>query len=124
MRMMNFLLDQGIPRSTVTLLKNVGIEARHVGDLAMATALDEQIIEKARQDNSVIVTLDSDFHTILALDNAFKPSVIRIRIEGLKGDGIAEIIKQVITVCKSELLNGAAVSVTQSAIRVKLLPLA
>jgi predicted nuclease of predicted toxin-antitoxin system len=63
-------------------------------------------------------------HLILALGKKSKPSVVRIRIEGLKGKDVANIIKEVVETSQSELQNGAAVSVTQSAIRVRLLPLA
>ena len=122
--MMNFLLDQGLPRSTVIHLKNIGLNSQHVGQLGMATALDKEILDKARQDNFIVVTLDSDFHSLLALEKTAKPSVVRIRIEGLKGKDVANIIKEVVEVSQSELQNGAAVSVTQSAIRVRLLPLA
>lgn len=83
-----------------------------------------EILDKARQDNFIVVTLDSDFHSLLALEKTSKPSVVRIRIEGLKGKDVANIIKEVVEVSQSELQNGAAVSVTQSAIRVRLLPLA
>jgi predicted nuclease of predicted toxin-antitoxin system len=121
---MNFLLDQGLPRSTITHLKNIGLNAQHVGLLGMATALDKEILDKARQDNFIVITLDSDFYSLLALDKASKPSVVRIRIEGLKGKDVANIIKEVVETSQAELQNGAAVSVTQSAIRVRLLPLA
>ena len=51
------------------------------------------------------------------------PSVIRIRIEGLKGEGIALTIEQVIASGQKELESGAAVSVTSNGIRIRLLPL-
>ncbi len=100
---MNFLLDQGLPRSTVTHLKTIGLNAHHVGQLGMATALDKEILDKARQDDFIVVTLDSDFHSLLALGKSSKPSVVRIRIEGLKGNDVANIIKKVVEASQSEL---------------------
>lgn len=120
---MKFLLDQGLPRSTVAKLFDRGFEAEHVGQLGMATASDEEILEQARGRDAVVVTLDADFHSLLAAAHATAPSVIRIRIEGLKGDDVVNFIEQVVTAAESEIEAGAAVSVTRTAIRVRLLPL-
>ncbi len=60
------LLDQGIPRSTVEQLHIRGIDTEHVGQLSMAMALDEDNLKAAVNRNAVIVTLDADFHALLA----------------------------------------------------------
>jgi len=60
----------------------------------MATATDEAILTEGNTRCAIVVTLDSDFHALLALSNASSPSVIRIRIQGLKGKGVAQIIQQ------------------------------
>ena len=38
---MKYLLDQGLSRSTVKYLQEMGIESDHVGNLGMAAASDE-----------------------------------------------------------------------------------
>ena len=121
---MRLLLDQGLPRSTVNHLANMQIDAEHVGDLGLATATDVEILGEARQRQAIVVTLDSDFHAILAMSGALSPSVIRIRREGLKGDVAAALISDVLNLAGSELNQGAAVSVTETNVRVRLLPLA
>jgi len=40
---MKLLLDQGLPRSTVSQLSKTGIEAVHVGEIGMAAAGDAEI---------------------------------------------------------------------------------
>lgn len=120
---MKFLLDQGLPRSTVSELLNRGFDAVHVGEIGMAGASDEEILEEARSRDAVVVTLDADFHSLLAADHATTPSAIRIRIEGLKSEEVAILIQQVVAAAETDLEAGAAVSVTRAAIRVRLLPL-
>jgi predicted nuclease of predicted toxin-antitoxin system len=120
---MKLLLDQGLPRSTVIHLANAGIVAEHVGDLGMAKAADDLILDTARQRQAVVVTLDADFHRTLAASRATAPSVVRIRIEGLKGDQFAAILAHVVSTAGAELISGAVVSVTASRIRVRSLPI-
>ncbi|NJL40420.1 MAG: DUF5615 family PIN-like protein [Leptolyngbyaceae cyanobacterium RM2_2_4] len=74
---MKLLLDQGLPRSAAALLCDAGIETVHVSEIGMAEAEDAEIIQRARKEERVVATLDADFHTLLALDEATSPSVMR-----------------------------------------------
>ncbi len=118
---MKFLLDQGLPRSAAQHLKNMGIESEHVGALGLEAASDKTILEQGCARGDVVVTLDSDFHALLAVSNASMPSVIRIRIEGLKGESVARIIRQLLDT--NDLLAGAAVTVTEHRVRLRRLPI-
>jgi predicted nuclease of predicted toxin-antitoxin system len=120
---MKLLLDQGLPRGAAAALREVGIDAVHVGDIGMATALDEQIIAQARAEGRVVVTLDADFHAILALTRATAPSVIRFRVEGLRGDEIARRIRVVLGACGDDLATGVAISANMTRIKLKRLPI-
>jgi predicted nuclease of predicted toxin-antitoxin system len=77
----------------------------------------------ARQQDAIVVTLDADFHQTLAATRATSPSVVRIRIEGLKGNQLAAILIQVLATAGAELGAGAVVSVTPGRIRVRSLPI-
>jgi predicted nuclease of predicted toxin-antitoxin system len=120
---MKLLLDQGLPRSTAFLLRAAGIEAIHVGERALATAPDSAILEVARQEERIVVTLDADFHALLVLSGSASPSVIRIRIEGLRTEPLAALLVDVLKLCKDDLSRGAMVSVTEHGVRVRRLPL-
>jgi predicted nuclease of predicted toxin-antitoxin system len=109
---MKLLLDQGLPRTAAELLRVVGFDTLHVGDVGLA--LGEQ---------RIVVTLDADFHALLALSAAPGPSVIRIRIEGLRAETIAALIQAVMAQCEQELAQGAVVTVQESRLRVRRLPL-
>lgn len=116
-------MDQGLPRSTVKHLADAGIAAEHVGDIGMARGSDDAILETARRQNAIVVSLDADFHKALATSHATSPSAVRIRIEGLKGDQLAAVVMQVIANANSDLSIGALVSVTASRIRVRKVPI-
>lgn len=120
---MKLLLDQGLPRTAADLLNNAGIETTHVGSIGYAAAEDNAILELGRSEGYVIVTLDADFHASLALTGATQPSVIRIRIEGLKAKAAAELIKTVLSGCRQDLECGSAVTVQEGRIRIRKLPM-
>jgi predicted nuclease of predicted toxin-antitoxin system len=120
---MKLLLDQALPRSTARLLRETGIDCVHVGEIGDSTAEDTAILERAKAEDCVIVTMDADFHAILALSGVASPSVVRIRTQGLRGEDSAPLIQTVITYCGEELSGGAVVSVQKGRIRIRRLPL-
>lgn len=120
---MKLLLDQGLPRSAAIFLRMQGIDAIHVGEIGMATATDEKILIRGRQEERAIVTLDADFHALLALSVARMPSVIRIRVEGLRGEDVTALLQTVLEEFSEELELGAAVTVQETRMRVRRLPL-
>lgn len=120
---MRLLLDQGLPRSTGLYLRNPDTEVLHVGEVGLSTASDSKILDFARQQGTVVVTLDADFHAMLALSAAIGPSVIRVRIEGLRAELLATLLMNVLEICADDLEKGAMVSVTENGARVRRLPL-
>jgi predicted nuclease of predicted toxin-antitoxin system len=121
---MKLLLDQGAPRTSAALLRRAGFDAVHAGEIGMAEALDDEILRRAVAEDRMIVTLDADFHAQLALSAANKPSVIRVRIEGLQAEAFVELLTQVLERCGGDLEAGAVVSVQETRIRIRRLPIA
>jgi predicted nuclease of predicted toxin-antitoxin system len=120
---MKLLLDQGLPLSAAALLRDEGIDTIHVGEIGMSAAEDADIIQRARDEDLTVVTLDADFHTLLALDVAITPSVIRIRIERLRAQALTLLLLTVIAECQEDLVAGAAITVEPGRIRIRRLPL-
>jgi predicted nuclease of predicted toxin-antitoxin system len=117
------LLDQGLPRSAVRHLEERGFDVRHVADIGYSRASDAEITVLARDQGRTIVTLDSDFHRLLAISGASAPSVIRIRREGLRGPDVAALVSQVLGQLGDQIERGAMVTVTERTIRLHRLPL-
>jgi predicted nuclease of predicted toxin-antitoxin system len=95
----------------------------HVGEIGAVTFPDADILCKAREDNRVVVTMDADFHALLALSGATAPSVIRIRVEGLRSEALSLLLQAVIERCAQDLECGAAVTVQEKRLRIRRLPL-
>ncbi len=112
-----------MPRSTVQHLRAIGLDAEHVGQLGLAAETDEAVLNEGRLRDAVVVTLDAVFHAILARIRASLPSVVCIRTQGLKGEGVARLLGQVVRAVESDLLAGAAVTVTDRRLALRRLPL-
>ena len=119
---MKILLDQGLPRSAAELLRNAGVDALHTGECGLAASTDAQVLEYARQGSRVVFTLDADFHTLLVLRRAAGPSVVRFRVEGMRSEATAKLVRFVVDRCGEELARGAMISVTEDRLRVRFLP--
>ena len=63
--MKRLLLDQGVPRDAGVILRLAGWDVVHVGEVGLAAAEDGDILEWARAESRVCVTLDGDFHASL-----------------------------------------------------------
>jgi len=120
---MNILLDQGVPRSTAELLRAAGVDAVHTAGIGMSRAEDEAILAEAAAQDRLVVTLDADFHALLALSGATRPSVIRLRIQGLRAEEIAPLLSRILEQSREDLEEGAVISVTETRVRVRKLPI-
>ena len=120
---MKVFLDQGLPYSTIKPLQTAGWDVIHTVDVGMERATDRAIIQYAREQGRFCVTLDSDFHSIIALENNDAPSVIRIRQEGLKGSAVAALLLKIYPMISEDLHAGALITVTDQAVRLRRLPI-
>lgn len=106
---------------TGTVLREAGIDAIHVSKIEMFEAEDAEILQRAKEEERVVATLDVDFHTLLALNEATSPLVIRIGLK--RAQAITDLLLMVIAECEDDLLQGVAVTVEPSCIRIRRLPL-
>lgn len=120
---LKLLLDQGLPRSTADHLRAAGFDVVHVGEIGMSRALDEEILVAGRESGRVIVTHDADFHALLAIKGESSPSVLRLRVERLKGLEVARLIHAVLDLCGADLATGAVATADAARVRLRRLPL-
>ncbi len=121
---MKLFLDQGVPRRSAELLREKGIDAVHASEVGLASADDEAILTWCREHERLAVTLDADFHARLAIGGHDRPSVIRIRQEGLKGSEMAELLRVVVERHSAALESGTMLTVRHGRVRARALPVA
>lgn len=119
---MKLLLDQGLPRSAAGLLRARSVDAVHVAERGWSANSDVMLLDAAQREGRVIVSLNGDFHDWLAVSRAAGPSVIRIRIEGLRAEALVALITNVLAATGDRLMSGSLVSVSADSIRVRSLP--
>jgi predicted nuclease of predicted toxin-antitoxin system len=105
------------------LLRQGGWDVVHVSEIGMSRADDREILGRARADSRVCVTLDADFHSLLATSGERGPSVIRIRKEGLDADALAALLRTIWSRIEDALVGGALVTISERSIRARRLPI-
>lgn len=120
---MRWLLDQGLPLRAADLLRSQGEDAIHVSEIGMAKTSDELILDLAAKETRIVVTLDADFHAILAISGAKGPSVIRFRVEGMTAQPACDLILKLGKKFATHLLKGCVISCDEEKVRLRNLPL-
>lgn len=121
---MRFLVDANLSPRVARASSDRGFESTHVADIGLLRASDEAIFERAAQDNSVIITADSDFAALLALGHGAKPSVVQLR--HLSERSVDEHIDMLVANLPSvidDLGRGAIVSLSPTRLAVRDLPI-
>jgi predicted nuclease of predicted toxin-antitoxin system len=112
----------GIARSTGQFLRTLGHDVVHLVDQGLERLPDDQIVEKALEENRVIVTHDLDFGRIVALSRGTVPSVVTLRLSDMTPRHVNEVLETALHEADALLENGVLVTVTNSGIRMRELP--
>ncbi len=119
---MKFLLDMGISPHLIPDLRSDGHEAAHIADLSTGTLPDAEIIARAREESYVLLVHDLDFPLLMAASGSRSPSVIVFRLRNMRPGNVLAYLRKALASSKEALDEGAIVSVTEGAIRVRMLP--
>lgn len=119
---MRFVLDMGLARSTAEFLRHQGHDAIHLRDQGLQRLSDEKIAAKALAERRIILTHDLDFGRIVALSRGQLPSVVTFRLTDMRAAEVNRRLEDVLERFAALLEEGALISVTDEAVRVRRLP--
>jgi len=120
---LKLLCDVHISPLTVESLRKLGYDAIRVTERLPATAQDEELLVLARSEGCVLVTQDQDFGALLAANGEQLPSILSLRLGTARIERVNVAIASAIEIAAKQLESGAIVTVEDSRVRVRLLPI-
>lgn len=119
---MKLVLDMNLSPEWVRIFQAAGHQAVHWSEVGPTTAPDENIMEWARANRSIVFTHDLDYGALLYATRASAPSVIQLRCEDVRPATMQAAVLSALATLETDLINGALVTIDPGKRRVRTLP--
>ena len=121
---MKFRVDLNLSPRLAARLLECGHDAVHGMELGLVSSPDEDVLSRARDDERVVISADSDFGTILAATRAETPSVIYIRrASGRRVEQLVDLVVGNLDLLEEALLAGSIEMLGAGTARIRRLPI-
>jgi predicted nuclease of predicted toxin-antitoxin system len=120
-----FLIDNALSPELARILSDAGHDAVHVRDYGLHAAEDSMILERAGNEDRVVVSADSVFGMLLAVSRRSKPSFMLFREASIvHAQDYASRILESLPSFEREVEAGCVITFRRGRIRVRSLPFA
>lgn len=120
---MRFLVDNALSPFVAERLRQAGHDAAHVRDYGLAAASDEEIFERAKTDDRMLFSADTDFATLLAQRAESRPSLILFRqARNRRPEQQAAMLLSNLPAIEEPLQSGSVVVLEDARLRIRRLP--
>jgi predicted nuclease of predicted toxin-antitoxin system len=119
-----FLIDNNLSPVLAGILRTAGHDVVHLREIGLQAATDDVVLARARTEERVLVSADTDFGTLLARSGAKSPSVLLMRrLVGRRAAEQAATILANLPATSADLEEGAVVVLTDEWVRIRRLPM-
>ena len=92
MKSLRLLLDQMIDSQVAERLSGLGHDVVRVAEIGMARQDDAQILDRAIEDNRILITLDEHFGDWVVLPLSKHPGVVRVKADPSTTERILDVL--------------------------------
>ncbi len=120
---LKFLADMGVAPSVAIRLRELGFDAFHVVERLPGDSEDSVILELARSEERIVLTMDHDFGTLLFRLGDKSPSIVYFRTTDVRPAAVLAYLARVVSLAGTDLRRGVIVTVNDTRIRIQALPI-
>lgn len=120
---MRFIVGMALSPALADWLARQGHDAVHASDLGLARAPDSEIIERARDEDRIVVTADLDYPRLLALARSSRPALMLFRGGTYSDQEVIDRLAQVLELSSEADLVASVVTVERWRIRKRRFPI-
>lgn len=116
---MKFKIDENLPIEVKSVLSQYGYDAETVYDEGISGTSDDNIFLICKNESRILITIDTDFASMIRYPPAECPGIIVLRLRNLDKHSILNSIAKLIPLLEKEKINHHLWIVEPNKIRIR-----